>query len=109
MNRREAHKLLKGGPKGVAEWNRRRESGEKNPDLIWADFSGVDLSGASLIWANLSGAKLIGANLTGANLDPVTDLDDIDELEPRRVDTTFTRLAPIRCRLVILRGVGASA
>jgi hypothetical protein len=49
MNRREAHKLLKGGPKGVAEWNRRRESGEKNPDLIWADFSGVDLSGASLI------------------------------------------------------------
>ena len=31
MDSDEALRLLKGGPDGVAEWNRRREAGEKIP------------------------------------------------------------------------------
>ena len=33
MDRDDALKLLKGGPVGIAEWNRRRDAGEEIPDL----------------------------------------------------------------------------
>jgi hypothetical protein len=88
MDRDEALKLLGGGDQGIAEWNRRRETGEVIPDL-WdvalcraalggvdlrradvrrADLSGAILDRANLIDANLSKAQLAGAFLRGANL-----------------------------------------
>jgi hypothetical protein len=48
-----ALKLLRGGRKGIAEWNRRREDGQIIPKLDNADLTKADLSGA-----NLSGADL---------------------------------------------------
>jgi hypothetical protein len=73
MDRDEALKLLRGGPDGVAEWNRRREVGEGIPELRLAKLSGADLSGAylreaDLFKANLSRAYLTEANLSRANL-----------------------------------------
>jgi uncharacterized protein YjbI with pentapeptide repeats len=68
VERNEALKLLKGGEKGVAEWNRRRKAGEVIPDLVGADLRGANLSGADLNGANLSGAWLTGAELRGADL-----------------------------------------
>ena len=40
MDRDEVLKLLKGGLKGITEWDRRRKAGEEIPDL-GADFSAV--------------------------------------------------------------------
>lgn len=78
MDREEAIRLLKGGQKGIAEWNRRRRAGEHIPslerallarrDLSQADLSQADLSGADLSRAHLSGADLNGTDLRGANL-----------------------------------------
>ena len=39
MNRDEAIELLKGGRKGIEEWNRRREAGEEIPELDSAGLS----------------------------------------------------------------------
>ncbi|MBV8382055.1 MAG: toll/interleukin-1 receptor domain-containing protein [Planctomycetaceae bacterium] len=58
--------LLKRGPEGVAEWNRRRQEGEEIPDLV-----GVRLDRARLDGARLSGVSLVGARLVGARLDGV--------------------------------------
>jgi uncharacterized protein YjbI with pentapeptide repeats len=78
MDRDEALTLLRGGPEGIAEWNRRRSAGEEIPDLIGADLIGAHLAGAhfagahlgeaDLRVAHLGGADLRGANLSGANL-----------------------------------------
>ncbi len=68
MDRDEALELLKDGAQGIAEWNRRRVSGEEIPELKKADLTGADLSSANLNRANLNDADLIGANLIGANL-----------------------------------------
>jgi hypothetical protein len=68
MDRDEALKLLRGGPDGVAEWNRRRQSGDPLPSFSGADLSGADLRAADLSLTNLSGADLSEANLLGANL-----------------------------------------
>jgi TIR domain/Pentapeptide repeats (8 copies) len=77
-----ALKLLRGGTKGIDQWNRRRESGEGIPDLIGAslrnaDIRGANLSGANLIDSNiidsdLSDGNLSGANLSGANVRTVS-------------------------------------
>jgi hypothetical protein len=63
MDRDEALKLLKGGPEGIAEWNRRRDSGEEIPHL-----NGVQLSGAHLNSGDLRGVDLSDADLRGAYL-----------------------------------------
>jgi len=63
MDELEGLELLRGGSEGVAEWNRRRQSGEEYPNL-----GGVDLGGADLSGADLSGATLILTDLSGANL-----------------------------------------
>ena len=73
MDRDEAITLLKGGPEGIQEWNRRRQARELIPILDGSDFfraklSGANLGGAKLSGANLSVADLNGANLSGANL-----------------------------------------
>jgi uncharacterized protein YjbI with pentapeptide repeats len=76
MDRGEALRLLKGGPDGITEWNRRR--GESFADLSRASFLGADLRGAMLDWVNLSRADLRGANLLAADLSkadlPLADL-----------------------------------
>jgi hypothetical protein len=77
VNRRQALRLLKNGPEGVADWNRRRESGENIPVLERADLSGARLKDArlkdaDLSDANLSDADLHAAHLSGADLDGVT-------------------------------------
>ena len=58
MERDEAIGLLKRKPAGVEEWNIRRESGERIPDLSGADLKGADLTMAQLSEANLSDADL---------------------------------------------------
>jgi TIR domain/Pentapeptide repeats (8 copies) len=83
MDRNEALKLLRGGPKGVAEWNEQRQrrkgyhysretdfSGEylDYADLTGADLSGVNLINASLMNVNLFNARLSGTDLSSANL-----------------------------------------
>jgi hypothetical protein len=83
MHRDEAMRLLRAGPGGVEEWNRRVTGGEeiadlKNAFLINADLRGVDLRGTYLVGAsffqadlrraNLSGAQLCGADFRGADL-----------------------------------------
>ena len=93
MNCDEALRLLKGGPKRIAEWNRRRLHGEPVPelksvslrkaslleanlsrvnftlsDLFCADFRGCNLEGAKFLFTTLVGAKFEGANLAGSDL-----------------------------------------
>jgi uncharacterized protein YjbI with pentapeptide repeats len=73
MDREEALRLLKGGERGVAEWNRRRAPGDRIPDLRGADLTRAklrvaDLSGADLSEADLSEADLTAAHLRGAHL-----------------------------------------
>jgi len=78
MDREEAEQLLRGGPKGVRQWNEWRETGEELPDLGGINLSkqrlenvnlrGVHLEGAKLYEAHLENAKLDGARLEGANL-----------------------------------------
>ncbi|MDH3691276.1 MAG: pentapeptide repeat-containing protein [Gammaproteobacteria bacterium] len=69
MNRKEALELLRGGKRGVREWNRRRGRGrEKTPSLREADLAGADLEGADLGGTILDRADLNDANLTNANL-----------------------------------------
>ncbi|MHC4620113.1 MAG: pentapeptide repeat-containing protein [Planctomycetota bacterium] len=78
MDREEALKLLRGGPAGIAEWNRRRREGERIPsleeahlnkaDLSKADLHEADFRGACFPQTDLSRADLREANLSGANL-----------------------------------------
>jgi uncharacterized protein YjbI with pentapeptide repeats len=65
MDRDEALRLLRGGPDGVAEWNRLRSS---EIDLVAIDLRGADLSGADLRGAVLREADLRGADLSEADL-----------------------------------------
>ncbi len=78
MNLEEALEILRSGIKGIAEWNRRRETGEGIPSLRGADLhylvlkqanlEVVNLSRANLMKADLEGCNLRGANLSRANL-----------------------------------------
>ncbi len=74
MTRKEALKLLRGGPKGIAKWNRRRKEGTI-PDLQNADLCDANLTAADLHDANLSDANLNSAHLYGSNLN-VADLSN---------------------------------
>src|SRR4051794_6893564 len=69
MDRYEALDLLRGGVKGIREWNSRRDQGEDIPKLKRALLEGARLVGANLIGSNLVGAILSGADLSGARLD----------------------------------------
>ena len=50
MDRDKALELLKGGPKGIEEWNRLRKEGETIPPLVYADLGAANLGGADLSW-----------------------------------------------------------
>jgi hypothetical protein len=68
MDRDEALRLLRGGPEGVKEWNRRREAVKAIPSFIGVHLIGADLGNADLYRAKLSDANLSKANLCCANL-----------------------------------------
>lgn len=78
MDREEVLKLLKSGPDGIKEWNRRRKRGDMIPHLFEADLSktdlscvhlgDIDLTGANLRSSNLHGAYFNNSNLRGVNL-----------------------------------------
>ncbi len=68
MSPDEAIKLLKGGPEGIAEWNRLRESGEEIPNLIGANLRNADVRGANLSGANLIDSNIIDSDLSDGNL-----------------------------------------
>jgi uncharacterized protein YjbI with pentapeptide repeats len=68
MDRNQALRLLKGGPEGIAEWNRRRARDDDIPSLLDADLAGADLSEVDLSAANLRGANLHGTDLRAATL-----------------------------------------
>lgn len=68
MDRDEALRLLRGGPEGIHEWNRRRAHGEEIPDLSNANLYEADLSNANLHQVNLSSADLSYAYFRSATL-----------------------------------------
>ncbi len=68
MTKEEALMLLRGGPEGVREWNRRRTGGEKIPSLEGAVLVGANLGGVNLLGTSLSSANLFEADLSGADL-----------------------------------------
>lgn len=73
MDLNEAPRLLKGGPKGVKEWNRRRKKREKVPSLFQQDLQNkylqqANLRGVNFGLANLFGTDLRNTDLAGADL-----------------------------------------
>jgi hypothetical protein len=117
MNRDAALRLLRGGPEGIAEWNRRRSAGEEIPDLIGADLSGVNLGGgvnlgwteiddrgADLREADLSGATLHGATLHGADLREA----DLGGADLSKADLGGADLALARCWETVFADVDLS-
>ena len=68
MDRDEALKLLRGGPEGIAEWNRLRVAGEDISDQSGVSLFNANLSSADLSHANLSGTRLSLADLRHARL-----------------------------------------
>ncbi|PKK85069.1 MAG: hypothetical protein CVT49_00580 [candidate division Zixibacteria bacterium HGW-Zixibacteria-1] len=68
MDRDEAVKLLRGGPKGIEEWNRRRVEGENVPNLLDVNLRSAILRNANLSRINLRIADLWKADLRGADL-----------------------------------------
>jgi hypothetical protein len=126
MDRDEALRLLRGGPEGIAEWNRRRSAGEEIPDLdgaafiradlVGANLSGADLSRATLRDANLNGADLVGANLSGArcwgtlfvdlDLSEVRGLDRVDHFGPSEISVSTLIRSRGKIPEVFLRDCG---
>ena len=68
MDRDEALNLLHGGSKGIAEWNRRRHTRHKIPDLSFATLLSANLRGANLRNVDLTNAGLNFVDLTNAGI-----------------------------------------
>jgi TIR domain/Pentapeptide repeats (8 copies) len=70
IDRHNAIRLLRGGRKGIREWNKRPPIYPilEGADLNGANFYAADLSRANLRGADLSGANFYEADLSGANL-----------------------------------------
>ncbi len=82
ISKEDAVAMLRGGRKGIAEWNLVARSKRPFPDLSAADLgcvdlAGADLSRAKLIGADLSRAKLVLANLRAVELNQA-DLSEAD-------------------------------
>ncbi len=76
MNRDKAIKLLRGGPEGIATWNKTRpdtphlECAElDHAALEHADLDRAELDGADLDAADLRDCHLVGASLQGVELE----------------------------------------
>src|SRR5262245_2212854 len=68
MDRKEALRLLRSGPDGVREWNRRRKPDRGMPLPEMLDLSGADLSRKDLSDADLRRTVLASAHLQEAIL-----------------------------------------
>ena len=95
MDRVEALRFLRGGPEGVAKWNRRRLADEVIPSLAGADLRKAILRGADLRKADLRKAILRGADLREADLREA-DLDGV------KLSEAILRVAKLS--VAILRG-----
>jgi hypothetical protein len=119
MDRDEAIRLLKGGPDGVREWDRRRRQDEEIPVLRGVDlrdaFLGqadlrdavlrrADLRRAALGLADLRGADLRGADFSGAFLGHA----DLRRAVLRRADLHGAALGSAVLRRADLRGADLS-
>lgn len=71
----EALKMLKGGARGISDWNYLRLNGEAVPSLASLELGGADLRGVNLSMVDLSGADLRGAMLRVADLGGATLCD----------------------------------
>jgi len=91
MDREEALKLLHGGREGVAEWNRRRLTGD-----IWDDLSGVALNAADLCGIDLS-PPLVFAE------DPKSDIRVPIGLRPRLCGASLKRADLTNSILILQR------
>src|SRR5262245_44963800 len=101
MDRDEALKLLKGGPEGVAEWNRRQESGEKNFDLLGADLGRADLRGA-----DLSKADCLWTIFADVDLSEVKGLESINHRAPSEIGIVTLFRSKGKIPDTFLRGCG---
>jgi hypothetical protein len=110
MDRDEAIRLLRGGPDGVREWNKRRERGEEIPDLRRADLIGADLIGADLRGVDLRRTILHGAVLGGADLSKAifdgTDFSDVDLSEVKGLESIIHRGPSIVAMGTLIRSRG---
>ena len=119
MDRDEAIRLLKGGPDGIREWDRRRGQDEEIPVLRGVDlrdaFLGqadlrdavlrrADLRRADLGLADLRGADLRGADFSGAFLGHA----DLRRAVLRRADLHGAALGSAVLRGADLRGADLS-
>ena len=119
MDRDEAIRLLKGGPDGIREWDRRRGQDEEIPVLRGVDlrdaFLGqadlrdavlrrADLRRAALGLADLRGADLRGADFSGAFLGHA----DLRRAVLRRADLHGAALGSAVLRGADLRGADLS-
>lgn len=80
MRRSEAIELLTGDERGIAEWNRRRATGEAIPKLEGVDFAlrnakRRNMRGANLREAYLRSSRLVNVDLAGADLTDAKVLD----------------------------------
>lgn len=86
--REEALELLRGGPEGVAEWNRYREGVDEFPS-----FSGADLTRANLRRTHLGGLDFTNATFANANLGEAgftdTNLNGADMRDAVLIRTNF--------------------
>src|ERR1041384_7167126 len=106
MKRDEAIQLLRGGQKGIEEWNRLRptpmvtfEGGEVELKGGF-DLSGADLHGAKMGFANLERVQLIGANLTDTELHGA----DLSGADLSRASLCDAQLVGARLKFTNLRG-----
>jgi len=90
MDRDEALKLLKGGPEGIKEWNRRRSAGEEIPDLSSVNLRKADMADVNLDYAKLQGASLNNVNLRRASLRNA-DFSETDLSESNLQNADLTR------------------
>ena len=94
MELEEALILLRGGSAGIAEWNRRRSTGEAIPQLEKVDLRKADLRDAFLEKANLTEAILTNADLRGVNIEQA-DLTKA-HLEGARLDSDKSRIVNLK-------------
>lgn len=89
MDKDEAIRLLKGGPKGIKEWNERRDAGEEIPLLRDIDLSDANMHGVNFNnFAALPQVVLDGVNFYRANLWHA-DLRDAHFSRAKLIDTNL--------------------
>jgi len=68
MNQQQAVKLLRSGEKGISDWNKRYDNGDRIPKLRNVNLANVSLCGANLRSVNFTNADLHNSDLRNTNL-----------------------------------------